>query len=67
MLLKPNDLVALVSPAGRLADTSVVSETQNLLQKWGLKSYVGENALKQHGHFAGTDAERLHDLQEALD
>jgi len=67
MRLQNNDLVALVSPAGFLADKSIVTQAQALLHKWGLRSYVGKNALKQYGHFAGTDAQRLSDLQEALD
>jgi len=67
MYLKDKDLVALLSPAGYLADKNIVQQAQALLSKWGLHSYVGNNALKQHGHFAGTDAQRLADLQEALD
>ncbi len=66
MNLKQNDLVALVSPAGYLPDKQVVDESINLLNKWGLRSYVGPNALKQYGHFAGTDQERLSDLQAAM-
>ena len=67
MNLQQNDLVALVSPAGYLPDKQVVDEAINLLNKWGLRSYVGPNALKQYGHFAGTDQERLSDLQAAMD
>ena len=66
MQLHNNDLVALVSPAGYLADKDIVSQAQALLKKWGLRSYIGNNALKQHGHFAGTDLQRLEDLQEAM-
>lgn len=60
-------LVALLSPAGYLTDNQVVVQAQNLLQNWGFKSYVAPHALQQHGHFAGTDAQRLSDLQQALD
>lgn len=67
MYLQKGDLVALVSPAGYLSDKQTVEQAQNLLKKWGLLSYVGENALKQYGHFAGTDDERLADLQAAMD
>ena len=67
MNLQQNDLVALVSPAGYLADKQVIDEAINLLSKWGLRSYIGSNALKQYGHFAGTDQERLSDLQAAMD
>ena len=67
MNLQQNDLVALVSPAGYLSNKQVVDEAINLLNKWGLRSYVGHNALKQYGHFAGPDKERLSDLQAAMD
>ena len=67
MNLQRNDLIALVSPAGYLADKQVIDEAINLLNKWGLRSYVGPNALKQYGHFSGTDQERLSDLQAAMD
>jgi len=67
MFLQNNDLVALISPAGVLPDNQVAEKAQNLLQKWGLQSYIAPHALKQNGHFAGTDAQRLKDLQEAVD
>ncbi len=67
MHLQKGDLVALVSPAGYLPDKLIVEQAQNLLEKWGLRSYVAPNALKQSGHFAGTDMERLSDLQAAMD
>ena len=67
MNLQQNDLVALVSPAGYLSDKLVVDQAIGLLNKWGLRSYVAANALKQFGHFAGTDHERLSDLQAAMD
>jgi len=67
MFLQNNDLVALVSPAGVLPDNQVAEKAQSLLQKWGLQSYIAPHALKQNGHFAGTDAQRLKDLQEAVD
>ena len=67
MKLQENDLVALISPAGYLSDKQVVNQAIDLLNKWGLGSYVAPNALKQYGHFAGTDQERLSDLQAAMD
>ncbi len=67
MHLQKNDLVALVAPAGSLSDDIAVRNAQKLLSDWGLKSMLGKNVLKQSGHFAGTDIERLRDLQDALD
>jgi len=62
--LKHGDEVAIVSPAWAI-DEDKVSEAVNLLESWGLKVRVGRNALRHSGPFAGTDSERLHDLQEA--
>ena len=67
MQLQNNDLVALVSPAGYLSDKQAVEQAQSILKKWGLRSYMTPNALKQSGHFAGTDQQRLSDLQYAMD
>jgi len=38
-----------------------------LMDTWGLKIKVGRHVFKKEGHFAGSDVERLSDLQEALD
>ncbi len=67
MELKKGDLVALIAPAGQLSDKSVVFDAQNLLEQWGLKAIIGKNALQKQGYFAGTDEQRLYDLQMALD
>jgi muramoyltetrapeptide carboxypeptidase len=37
------------------------------LEEWGLKVRIGKNAAKQSGPFAGSDEERLSDLQEMTD
>jgi muramoyltetrapeptide carboxypeptidase len=67
MFLQNNDVVALVSPAGYLSDKKVINQAQKILKKWGLKSIVMPNASTQNGHFAGTDKQRLSDLQNAMD
>jgi muramoyltetrapeptide carboxypeptidase len=38
-----------------------------MLEGWGLKVRIGKNALKRSGPFAGSDQERLSDLQEMTD
>jgi muramoyltetrapeptide carboxypeptidase len=62
--LKPGDQVAIVSPSFAVEEKKLV-EACHVLEKWGLKVHIGRNVLNQNGPFAGTDEERLRDLQEA--
>ncbi|MGL5683173.1 MAG: S66 peptidase family protein [Marinifilaceae bacterium] len=64
--LKPGDKVALISPAGAM-DSSYMPYALTVLQEWGLEPVIGRYALEQYGYFAGTDEQRLADLQWALD
>jgi muramoyltetrapeptide carboxypeptidase len=61
--LKNGDEVAIISPSFSI-DESKILEAVPLLEKWGLKVRVGKNAFKKNGQFAGSDNERLSDLQE---
>jgi muramoyltetrapeptide carboxypeptidase len=61
--LKPGDEVAIVSPSFCIEE-SKLTEAADLLETWGLKVRLGKNASKQDGPFAGTDEERLSDIQE---
>ncbi len=63
--LKAGDKVAVVNPAKRLQ--SDMTAGLDLLKSWGLIPIVGENAGKEHHLFAGTDKERLADVQWAVD
>ncbi|GJG87372.1 peptidase U61 [Gemmatimonadetes bacterium T265] len=63
--LAPGARVALVAPAGPLTAADVeraVATTASL----GWTPQVGPHALRRHGYFAGTDAERLADLNAVL-
>ncbi|HEX2970292.1 MAG TPA: LD-carboxypeptidase [Bacteroidales bacterium] len=64
--LEPGDEVMIVSPAFCLDETKL-TEAVDFLARWGLKAYTGKNAAGHYGPFAGTDDERLADLQEATD
>ncbi len=66
MKIKKADQVYLVAPGGFIKDSSVIEKAEELLQKWGLKTKKGKNILKREGRFAGTDKERLEDLQEVI-
>jgi muramoyltetrapeptide carboxypeptidase len=61
--LKPGDEVAIISPSFYI-DENKIFDAVSYLEKWGLKVRVGKNALNQSGPFAGSDEERLSDLQE---
>lgn len=63
--LKAGDKVAVVNPAKRLQ--SDMASGLELLKSWGLIPVPGPNVHKQHNLFAGTDEERLSDVQWAID
>jgi len=65
-LLK-GDTIAIVAPAGFLKSEDSLKSGMALMDTWGLKIKVGRHVFKKEGHFAGSDVERLSDLQEALD
>ncbi len=66
--LKPGDTVAVVASAGILKqDTEVIQKTKTLLNSWGLEVVFGDHLETKAHHFAGTDAQRTSDLQNALD
>lgn len=61
--LNPGDEVAIVSPSFCIDESKLV-EAVSFLEKWGLRVRIGKNASNKNGPFAGTDQERLSDLQE---
>jgi len=64
--LKPGDEVAIISPAWSIDDDKINDGIQ-VLEEWGLKVRIGRNALNQDGPYAGTDSQRISDLQEMTD
>lgn len=65
--LKPGNKIMVVSPAGFLKNASKLDQGIALAKSWGLEVLLGKHYDKKNNHFAGTDTERLEDLQEALD
>jgi muramoyltetrapeptide carboxypeptidase len=61
--LKEGDNVAIISPSYCI-DEKLLFEAKEFLERWGLKVHIGRNASKRSGPFAGSDEERLSDLQE---
>lgn len=58
--------VAIVSPSG-VIDKKFLDQAVAVLSGWGLHVKVGKYAAARYGSLAGTDSQRLHDLQQALD
>lgn len=65
--LKKGDTIIILSPAGRIKDKASVDAGIELANHWGLVVFFGNHMLSQDNTFAGTDAQRVEDLQKALD
>ena len=64
--LKNRDEVAIVSPSWNIEEDKINAAVV-LLESWGLKVRLGKNVLNRSGPFAGTDNERIYDLQKMTD
>lgn len=64
--LKKGDHIALVSPSG-IVDKDRIQDGLRLLESWGLLVEEGRYVYGQKGMYAGSDEERIEDLQKALD
>ena len=64
--LKPGDRVGLACPASRPASPAVVRQSVKVVEEIGLNAVVGKHVLNVHGYMAGTDDERLADLNSFL-
>lgn len=58
--------VALVAPSGILPDPAHVARAIGNVQSLGWAPVLGENVAALHGYLAGTDEQRLADLNRAL-
>ncbi len=63
--LQQGDLVRLVSPASYPPKSAIV-ENMKVLESWGLRCDTGQHVLDQCGYMAGSDADRLDDLNSAF-
>ena len=64
--LQCGDRIVILSPSSKVEEQCVRGAAERLLS-WGLTVEISPNALSRHANFAGTDEERLADLQAALD
>lgn len=65
--LKKGDTIMILAPAGKIKDKKGLDAGIELANHWGLVVFFGNHLLSQDGTFAGTDEQRLEDLQKALD
>jgi len=63
--LQKGDKVHIISPASPIDKSYILSAIERL-SSWGLHVTLGKSVTASYGVFAGTDSQRFHDLQEAL-
>jgi muramoyltetrapeptide carboxypeptidase len=64
--LVPGSRVALIAPAGPLLERDDLTRAEALCRALGYEAVLGKSAYAHHGYLAGTDDERLGDLNSAL-
>jgi muramoyltetrapeptide carboxypeptidase len=64
--LVPGSRVALIAPAGPLLERDDLTRAEALCRALGYDPVLGKSAYAHHGYLAGTDDERLEDLNSAL-
>ena len=63
--LQAGDTVGIIATAGKVKAGSL-EKGITILQNWGLQVVTGQHLMAAHGYFAGSDAQRLYDLQELI-
>ena len=64
--LRPGDRISIIAPSG-VVEPEYVEKTKAIFENWGLNVTLGEHIFNKYGRFAGTESERLYDLQNSLD
>lgn len=64
--LKKGDTILIIATA-RARSKEAIKPAIDILKNWGLKVELGPNIFKVHHQFAGTDEQRINDLQWAID
>ena len=62
MYLKPGDTIGIVSPARAISEAELRPAIQ-WFERNGLQVVLGQNALRKHHQMAGTDQEKIADIQ----
>lgn len=63
--LVDGDSIALVSPAS-WSEPAPIEETRALVESWGFRPRLGAHVHERLGFLAGTDEDRLADLNAAI-
>jgi muramoyltetrapeptide carboxypeptidase len=63
--LQKGDTVLIIGTA-RARNAQAIQPAVDMLKQWGLKPVAGKNLYKQENQFAGSDKQRAHDLQWAI-
>lgn len=63
--LKKGDTILIIATA-RARNREAIQPAITMLQSWGLTVETGKHVFNTHHQFAGTDEERAHDLQWAV-
>lgn len=64
--LKKGDRIGIVSPAG-VSDIQLIKQAERTINESGFACILGKHVDNQHGIYAGTDLQRLQDVQAMLD
>ena len=64
--LQPNDQIRIISPSGAI-NPDYIEGAKKMLLSWNIQTTEGEFARSEYGRFAGTQEQRIADLQQALD
>jgi muramoyltetrapeptide carboxypeptidase len=64
--LTPDARIGLIAPAGPLLERDDLTRAQELCRALGYEPVLGKNAHRRSGYLAGTDGERLADLNASL-
>ncbi|MCK7538166.1 MAG: LD-carboxypeptidase [Marinilabiliales bacterium] len=64
--LREGDLISIITPASHI-DQEAVIRAVDKLEESGFRVTLGEHVFSRSGPFAGTDDERLNDIQKATD
>lgn len=63
--LKPGDTITVLAPARKVSQEEIVPQLE-ILELWGLKIKYAKNVFERYHQFAGEDAIRAQDFNEAL-
>ncbi len=63
--LKQGDTIRIISSARKISREELLPSV-SIFQDWGLNVEFGKNLFKKDNQFAGTEEERVQDLQEAI-